>query len=303
MKERDFISVIKNILNSEYIGDDCAYLKDLGIVITQDSLVEDVHFLKKYIKPYQLGYKSVMVNISDVAASGAEAEYLTISLSLPSDIDEDFIKEFYNGAKSACGKDIKIVGGDITGSGKIFISICVVGSTSGRNISSRKNAQIGQKIILSGKHGSSGAGLKLLLEGKKSPEKFIKSHLEPVAQIDFAKNIALNVKGKYAMMDTSDGLMDALSVMANESKVLFEVDFNKIPYDSDLQMFENPQDLILFGGEDYQIVATVPNDYKGGIEIGKVKQGLGVDLIIDNKTKHFTKTDVENKLFNHFKGE
>src|SRR5574344_239639 len=185
MKERDFISVIKNILNSEYIGDDCAYLKDLGIVITQDSLVEDVHFLKKYITPYQLGYKSVMVNISDVAASGAEAEYLTISLSLPSDIDEDFIKEFYNGAKSACGKDIKIVGGDITGSGKIFISICVVGSTSGRNISSRKNAQIGQKIILSGKHGSSGAGLKLLLEGKKSPEKFIKSHLEPVAQIDF----------------------------------------------------------------------------------------------------------------------
>ena len=77
MREKEYISSIKQILNSEYIGDDCAYLKDLGIVLTQDSLVEDVHFKRNFITPYQLGYKSIMVNISDIAASGAMPAYLT----------------------------------------------------------------------------------------------------------------------------------------------------------------------------------------------------------------------------------
>ena len=109
MKEKEFISVIKNTLNSKYIGDDCAYLKDLGIVVTQDSLVEDVHFKRNLITPFQLGYKSVMVNISDVASSGAEPAYITVSLSLPNGIDAEFIKEFYDGCISACGEGVEIV--------------------------------------------------------------------------------------------------------------------------------------------------------------------------------------------------
>ena len=85
MKEQEFIQIIKSTLNSKYIGDDCAYLKDLNILVSQDSLVEDVHFKKNLITPYQLGYKTVMVNISDICASGAKPLYLTISLSLPND--------------------------------------------------------------------------------------------------------------------------------------------------------------------------------------------------------------------------
>ena len=95
MKEKDFINIIKNTLNSKYIGDDCANLTDLGIVVTQDSLVEDVHFSLKYFTPYQLGFKSVIVNVSDVVASGAEPKYLTISLSLPNNIEEKFVEEFH----------------------------------------------------------------------------------------------------------------------------------------------------------------------------------------------------------------
>ena len=68
MNEINLINKIKNTLKSQYIGDDCAYLKDLGIVISQDSLVEDVHFSKHMMSPYQIGYKSVMVNLSDIAA-------------------------------------------------------------------------------------------------------------------------------------------------------------------------------------------------------------------------------------------
>lgn len=301
MKEKEFITIIKNTLNSPYIGDDCAYLKDLGIVVTQDSLVEDVHFSTKFISAFDLGFKAVMVNVSDVVASGAEPKYLTVSLSLPSNVKEDFVEEFYNGCKKACGNDVQIVGGDITGSDKIYISISAIGKTLGRNISSRKNAKIGQKVIVSGIHGSSSAGLKLLLEGKNSPEKFIKSHINPVAQVEFGKNISTTVKEPYAMMDTSDGLMDGLSTIANESGVLLDIDFDKIPYDKDIEQFENWQDLVLFGGEDYQILATVPQNFQSGFEIGVVKEGLGVNLKLRDKITHYSKQDVEEKVFNHFK--
>ena len=108
MKEKRIYFNNKNTLKSEYIGDDCAYLKDLGIVVTQDSLVEYVHFLRKKITPFQLGYKSVMVNISDIAASGAEPKYLTVSLSLPQDIDNKFIEEFYEGCKKHAAKVLKL---------------------------------------------------------------------------------------------------------------------------------------------------------------------------------------------------
>lgn len=301
MKEKEFISIIKNTLNSPYIGDDCAYLKDLGIVITQDSLVEDIHFSTKYTSAFDLGFKSVMVNVSDVVASGAEPKYLTVSLSLPSNVENNFVEEFYKGCKKACESDIQIVGGDITGSDKIYISICAIGKTFGRNISSRKNARIGQKVIVSGVHGSSSAGLKLLLDGNKYPEKFIKTHICPMAQVQFGKDVATTVRESYAMMDTSDGLMDALSTIANESNVLLDIDFSKIPYDKDIVQFDDWQNLVLFGGEDYQILAIVPQSYNGGIEIGTVKKGLGVDLKFGEEIKHYSKRDVEENIFNHFK--
>lgn len=299
MKEKDFINIIKNTLNSKYIGDDCAYLKDLGIVITQDSLVEDVHFSRKFATPYRLGYKSVMVNISDVCASGAVPKYLTVSLSLPENIEKDFIKDFYKGAKAACGS-VEIVGGDITGADKIYISITAIGSTQGRKISSRAHAKAGQKIIVSGNHGSSAAGLKQLFSGETTG-KFIDAHLMPSAKIEFSKNIAENIKEDYAMMDTSDGLMDALSAIANTSGVLLSIDFDKIPYDNDLEIFDNWQDLIFFGGEDYELAATVPEENIQGFVIGEVKQGLGVEVNFKDKKVFYTAKDVENKLFNHFK--
>jgi len=344
MKEKEFINIIKNTLNSDYIGDDCAYLRDLGIVVSQDSLVEDVHFKREFITPYQLGYKSVMVNVSDICASGAKPVYLTISLSLPNDIDSGFVKEFYEGAKSACEytqsssdfchpalykgnshnevrlvtlypsakplgdagspkigiEGVKIVGGDITSADKIYVSVCAIGDAKGRNISSRKNAKEGYKVVVSGLHGSSCAGLKLLMQGKSKPEKFIKAHLQPQAQVEFGQNTGLNIKSPYAMMDTSDGLMDALSAIANESGVLLEIDFDKIPHDKDLEQFNTWQDMVLFGGEDYGLVAVVPQDFDYGTQIGVAKKGLGVDLNINDKTIHYSKQDVEDKIFNHF---
>ncbi len=300
MKEKDFINIIKNTLNSKYIGDDCANLTDLGIVVTQDSLVEDVHFSLKYFTPYQLGFKSVIVNVSDVVASGTEPKYLTISLSLPNNIEEKFVEEFYKGCKAACGDEVEIVGGDITGSDKIFVSVCAIGATKNRKISSRKNAKVGYKVVIAGEHGSSDIGLKLLQKGEFSPKELVEKHLMPNAQVEFGRLVGENVKEDYAMMDTSDGLMDALSVIAKESGVLLEVDFDKFLHNSLIENYENWQNSVLFGGEDYGIIAAIPEKYNFGTKIGTVKIGEGVDLHYNNKIVHYSEQDVVQKVFNHF---
>ncbi len=306
MNEINLINKIKNTLNSQYIGDDCAYLKDLGIVISQDSLVEDVHFNKLTMSPYQMGYKSVMVNLSDVAASGAKPAYLTIALSLPKEIKDDAVIDFYEGAKYALENlDVEIVGGDITGADKLYISISVIGKTLDRKISSRSHAKIGHKIITSGVHGSSAAGLRILQNDLEPDKDLIKAHLMPVAQIDFAKQISEQIQEDYAMMDTSDGLFDALFKIGSASNCTMSVDFERILYDPKIkEYFSDYKDLILFGGEDYQIVATVPVELlpslKHYIIIGEVlpKEDCVIKLNADNKIEKFN--DLSNKCFNHF---
>ena len=306
MNEINLINKIKNTLKSQYIGDDCAYLKDLGIVISQDSLVEDVHFSKHMMSPYQIGYKSVMVNLSDIAASGAKPAYLTVALSLPKQIKDDAVIDFYEGAKYALENlDVEIVGGDITGSDKLYISISVIGKTLNRKISSRSHAKIGHKIITSGVHGSSAAGLRILQNDLEPDKDLIKAHLMPVAQINFAKQISEQIQEDYAMMDTSDGLFDALFKIGSASECTMSIDFERILYDPKIkEYFSDYKDLILFGGEDYQIVATVPVELlpslKDYIIIGEVlpKEDCVIKLNTDNKVEKFN--DLSNKCFNHF---
>lgn len=298
MNEKELIQIIKSTLNSEYIGDDCAYLRDLGIVVSQDSLVENIHFRLDLISPFQLGYKSVMVNISDICASGAKPAYLTIALSLPKYVDEKFVEEFYKGAKNACGVDVKIVGGDLTGSDKVFISVTAIGAVAGRKISSRCNAKAGYRVIVSGEHGNSAKGLQLLLNDnfdKVKDEKFIMAHLMPVAQRKFSQNISTQIQTDYAMMDTSDGLADALMQIAKASGVTVKIDTKKIPHDARVDM-----ETVLYGGEDYQLVAVVPAGFlcklEDYTEIGEIAGGA-VGLELDNEFY----TDIDSKLFNHFR--
>ncbi len=306
MNEINLIKKIKNTLKSQYIGDDCAYLKDLGIVISQDSLVEDIHFNKHMMSPYQIGYKSVMVNLSDIAASGAKPAYLTVALSLPKEIKDDAVIDFYEGAKYALENlDVEIVGGDITGSDKLYISISVIGKTLNRKISSRSHAKIGHKIITSGVHGSSAAGLRILQNDLEPDKDLIKAHLMPVAQIDFAKQISEQIQEDYAMMDTSDGLFDALFKIGSASECTMSVDFERILYDPKIkEYFSDYKDLILFGGEDYQIVATVPVELlpslKDYIIIGEVlpKEDCVIKLNTENNVEKFN--ELGNKCFNHF---
>ena len=283
MKEQDFINIIKKQIGTEYIGDDCAFLKDLGIVVTQDSLVEDVHFKMNWCTPYQLGFKAATVNISDVLASGAEPKYVTIALSLPSKTEKKFVEEFYKGAKSAL-RGAKIIGGDITGADKVYISIAAIGTTNGRKISSRSNAHVGDVVITKGEFGKSSLGLKELMTGGSDSE-LIRSHFEPQLEENFANEIATQINSEYAMMDTSDGLADALFQIASSSNVSIDSKFVEG----------------IFGAEDYKLVATVPREFLKKLTeyeiIGKVVEKQDYILKVGNK-KYYSYDELG--LYNHF---
>lgn len=269
-KEAAFLNIIsKTLSNSEFLGDDCAYLPEYNIVISTDALVEDVHFSLKTISSYQLGKKALLVNISDILASGAVPKYLTITLS--GNLDEEFVENFYKGANEICSSyGLKIIGGDLTGGDKIGISVTVFGDTKGRNISSRKNAKPGHTVLLAGYHGSSAAGFKILnnmqeqlpskqlLQKKDTAEcllvredikkEFIQAHLEPVLYPKISKIVAENCKNPYAMMDTSDGLYDGLKKISEASNVGFKIEYDKI-----LKKI-NDFNTVMFGGEDYGLL-------------------------------------------------
>lgn len=284
MKELDFIEAIKKQIGKDYIGDDCAYLKEFGIVVSQDNLVEGVHFKREWCTPYQLGYKSIAVNISDILASGAKPEFVTIGLSLPDDIDEKFIEEFYRGAKAGL-YGAKIIGGDITGADKIFISATAIGSVEGRKISSRKNAKPGYVVITKGAHGLSAKGLEELQRGGNNQE-LIKAHLEPKLEAGFSEAIASQITEDYAMMDTSDGLADALFKIAEASGVSIET--------SEIEG--------MFGAEDYKLVAAVPEDFLPKLSeyelLGKVLPKQNYVLKIGDK-KYFNYEELG--LYDHFR--
>ena len=283
MKEQEFIKIIQQKTKSSYLGDDCAYLKDLGIVITQDNFVEDIHFKTDWASAYQIGYKACAVKISDILASGAKPQFVSVGLSLPNNISENYFNELYKGViDGAYGAEI--IGGDITGNDKIFISITAIGNTVGRRISSRSNAKSGFVVIANGDFGISSKGLKELQDGLKDTAS-IKTHLEPHLDLEFSEAIATQIDVDYAMMDTSDGLADALFQIAKASEVKIKT-YN----------IEG-----IFGAEDYNLVATVPRDFllklKNYKIIGAVQDFDGAYLEINNKK--YSSYD-ELQLYNHF---
>ena len=311
--ETSLLHIIENQIGSKYIGDDCAYLEDLGIVMTQDSLVENVHFCMGWITPQELGYKSIMVNVSDVCASGCAPKYITVALSLPKNVSSEWVEGFYMGAKRACAESgVEIVGGDLTGSDKVMISCCAVGQkVAGRGVATRSGARAGYKVVVSGECGNSAVGLGLLMGQidkniftAEERQRFITTHLMPRAEVEFSRKVASQMTdgASYAMMDTSDGLMDALAKIVDRSGVGMVIDFEKIPVCGAMKNLKNWEDFVLFGGEDYKLVACVPQEVQCcfGAVIGEVAAGHGVDVRTGDKVQHFDLQAVQERAYKHF---
>lgn len=287
-KEFRLLNIISNNLsNPIYLGDDCAYLDEYQIAISSDSLIENVHFSLHFMTPEEIAKKALLVNISDILASGAKPKYLTINLS--GDLDENFINNFYKGVNSIEKEyDIKIIGGDLTKSEKLMIAITALGEYKNRKISSRKNAKPNYIVATAGEFGSSAQGLEDLNNGI-SDNYYINYHKTPKLFPEISSKISKTCKKPYAMMDSSDGLIDCLYQISTKSNVGININYSKIPHKTPCK------DYVLYGGEDYSLVVCLNeddfNEIEGLTKIGTCFKGSGV--FIDNQKINY-------KAYEHF---
>lgn len=264
MKELEFLKIIKETLNnSSYIGDDCAYLDDLDIFVTHDTLVEDEHFSLYTTTPFLLGRKAIAVSLSDLAAAMAVPKFVTVSISLPEDKDEDFVRELYRGINEICSEfNVKVIGGDITGSEKTVVSVCAIGKKNSLFISSRSNANRGDIIVATGHFGSGACGYYSLKNFLMLDEKVLLAHTDPIPRVNEGIMLSRIIDRDIAMIDSSDGLADSLWRIAKESNHSILLDYDSVPIEDEVKKFAQYNnaklsDLVLWGGEDYELIACV----------------------------------------------
>lgn len=262
------------------IGDDAAVIDSFGkqMVLSTDMLVEGVHFDLMYTPLKHLGYKSVVVNLSDIYAMNATPTQITLSIAFSNRFSLEALEEFYEGVYAACEKyDVDLVGGDTTTSQKGFIiSVTAVGEVAPDKFVKRSTAQKGDLLCVSGDLGASFLGLTLLEREKKifleSPQVqpdlegqkyLVGKMLKPEARKDIIDFFAANDIRPTAMMDVSDGLSSEILHICKQSQlgcVLYE---EKIPIHDDTRnaafKFDlDPTACALSGGEDYELLFTLP---------------------------------------------
>lgn len=306
---------IKQPSSLKGIGDDAAVLDfhKKKIVISTDMLVEGVHFDLAYMPLKHLGYKAVMVNLSDIYAMNATATQITVSLAVSNRFSLEALEAFYAGVATACKKyGVDLVGGDTTSSTKgMLISITAIGMAEETDLVYRKGAKPYDLLVVSGDLGGAYLGLQVLEREKEvfkvnsnnqpdlEPYTYlVERQLKPEARKDIVELLKqLEVK-PTAMIDISDGLSSEILHLCQQSAVGCELFENKIPLDptviSTAEEFTMDSTLIaLSGGEDYELLFTIDQaDYpkiKGNPHltvIGHItEQQEGVHLVTRGNTK------------------
>ncbi|WP_439130167.1 thiamine-phosphate kinase [Polaribacter sp.] len=262
------------------VGDDAAVLEasEKQTLITTDLLVEGVHFDLSYMPLKHLGYKAVMVNLSDVYAMNGTAEQITVSIAVSNRFPLEAIEELYAGIQLACDTyKVDLVGGDTTSSTKgILISVTAIGKANAADIVYRNGAKETDLIVVSGDLGAAYLGLQVLEREKQvfkvdpnnQPDLdnytyLIERQLKPEARKDISGLLKeLGVK-PTSMIDISDGLSSELFHICTQSKVGCKIYEDKLPLDpqviSTCEEFELDSTMVaLSGGEDYELLFTVP---------------------------------------------
>lgn len=266
------------------VGDDAAVMDHFGkqIVVTTDMLVEGIHFDLSYTPLKYLGYKSVIVNLSDVYAMNAVPAQITMSLAFSNRFSVESLDEFYQGVYEACDKyNVDLVGGDTTSSQKGFIiSVTAIGEISPDQFVTRSGAKVNDLICVSGDLGSAFLGLTLLEREKKifletqgaqpqfeNQDYIIRRILRPEARRDIIDFFAENAIMPTSMIDISDGLSSEILHICKQSNtgcILFE---EKIQVNDTARQFAyklelDPTACALSGGEDYELLFTIDqSDY------------------------------------------
>ncbi|MEX1047248.1 MAG: thiamine-phosphate kinase [Actinomycetota bacterium] len=327
--EDELISGIRRVLSGDSpgvvlgIGDDAAVVETGPgrLVLTTDILVEGVHFARREVSATDLGHKAITVNLSDIAAMAASPRFATVSLALSDDVELPWVVELYGGMRDACSEHaVSIVGGDLSAAGQIAISVTVAGEVAeGREIR-RAGAIPGERIVVTGALGAAAGGLRLSrahpsktggLVGTDWGRELLRAQARPTARIGEAQTLAR--AGATAMIDVSDGFARDLWRLCAESGVGARIELAKLPVSEWLaplaeELGEDPVDLALHGGEDYELIATL--DEKG-VEraAAELRERFAVPLtqvgeIIDHGLEaadaHGRVTELQPKGWDHF---
>jgi thiamine-monophosphate kinase len=298
------------------IGDDAAVIDNGNnyILLSTDMLVESVHFDLGYTPLKHLGYKSVVANLSDIAAMNGTPSHIVVSLAMSNRFSIEAIEELYAGMLAACDVyKIDLVGGDTTSNPKgLAISIAVFGTVAKDKITYRSTVKEGDLLVITGDLGAPYLGLNILEREKRifleqpdfQPELegndyIIQRQLKPEARLDMIKLLDELKIVPTAMIDISDGLASDLFQLASASQVGFTVYEDKLPIDP--QTYQRAIDLgidptiaVLNGGEDYELMFTIPQSAYDIIKkefdfsvIGHaVAKGEGMHLISKSNIKH-----------------
>ena len=286
------------------VGDDCAVIRnrDTDILVTTDLLLEGVHFDLTYVPLKHLGYKSAIVNFSDVYAMNGTPRQITVSLGISKRFTVEHIEELYSGIRLACEiYGVDLVGGDTTSSRQgLVISITCIGEAEPDKVVTRCGAKDTDLICVSGDLGAAYMGLQLLEREKAASvgqkdfqpdftgkEYIVERQLKPEARKDIVSELAGAGIVPTAMMDISDGLSSELMHICKDSGVGCRVFEERIPIDYQTAIMAEEIDMnvitaALNGGEDYELLFTVPLHFHE-----KVKDLPGVKVI-----GHITKPEL-----------
>jgi thiamine-monophosphate kinase len=272
------------------IGHDCAALPDRDgfLLLKCDAAVEGRHFVRGLLPPADLGWRLATANVSDVAASGGRPTAALMSLGVPSGFPETELEGIYDGlAEASRTYGFDVLGGNVSGAGELFLDMFMVGRA--RRFVPRSGAQPGDLVVVSGPLGDSAAGLEVLKRDGPGAldHPLVLRHRRPRARLDLVD--ALQGAAR-ACIDISDGLSSELNHVAKASGVCLSVERQRIPISEDLRRHaaaagREALDYALAGGEDYELLFTVPRggalQALGGLGtriIGEVTAGQGVLL-------------------------
>lgn len=265
-RELDIIRTIAQLTDHpEDLADDAYWNPVTRQILTTDMLVDNHHFNRAYCPPEDIGWKAIAVNVSDIAGMGGSPDSVLVSLGLPDSIELGWVERLYQGILAACKEyRCKLVGGDTVGSDCLTINVTAVGACpADRQVGRRTQAQAGDVIIATGYHGLSEVGLRALHAEEEGYPQAKAAHLRPQPRLSEGALLSRRF-ARYALMDSSDGLADALLKIALASKKKLTVNRAKIPLHPELRAYAqahglDPVELTLYGGEDFQLVATVPD--------------------------------------------
>lgn len=310
-REQALVESIKQWTGERLIGDDCAVLPG-GTLVTTDTLVEGTHFLPS-IKFADLGWKSVAVNLSDIAAMAGRPRYITTSLTLPPDIRPEKVEELYRGmVECARTYRTRIVGGDLTQGAVVSVSITALGDVHEKGCILRSTAKPGDIVAVTGDFGAAGAALTALQAGSLSEFPHLaRAHFHPVPRLCESWALVRAAGARAALMDASDGLADALFQIGRESGVGMDIDFSKVPVHAQTRQaaerFAMPlEDFVLYGGEDYELVAAIDpqawktlsqSTYNPFVAIGAVSSSREIRLHGHSKLQLLD----ASKMYQHFR--